>query len=189
MRKINAHGTRGQGLPRQSEDGKTVLAYERMIGSVVTPEGQLRLTTASVTGASPEKPSARAPAGVRSITRPRTNGPRSLMHDDRTSGPPIGDLHHRAERQRAMRCREATGGRDLASGGVATGVDRRDAGHEAAGDRRLGERRLFVAGRVPDVRDCMGPAKRRDARAMEYAMIGRQSGDAGMRVMRPSTYV
>jgi hypothetical protein len=36
-------------------------------------------TTASVTSAIPEKPNARAPAGVRSITRPGTNGPRSLM--------------------------------------------------------------------------------------------------------------
>src|SRR5437868_694550 len=32
-----------------------------------------------VTGASPDMPSARAAAGVRSITRPRTKGPRSLM--------------------------------------------------------------------------------------------------------------
>ena len=32
-----------------------------------------------MTGASPEKPSARAAAGVTSITRPRTNGPRSLI--------------------------------------------------------------------------------------------------------------
>jgi hypothetical protein len=31
------------------------------------------------TGARLEKPKARAPAGVRSITRPRTNGPRSLI--------------------------------------------------------------------------------------------------------------
>ena len=34
---------------------------------------------ATVTGASPEKPSARAPAGVRSMTRPRMNGPRSVI--------------------------------------------------------------------------------------------------------------
>ena len=33
----------------------------------------------TVTGVSPEKPSARAPAGVRSMIRPRTNGPRSLI--------------------------------------------------------------------------------------------------------------
>ena len=33
----------------------------------------------SVTGASPENPSARAAAGERSMTRPRTNGPRSVM--------------------------------------------------------------------------------------------------------------
>src|SRR5207245_10705727 len=32
-----------------------------------------------VTGASPEMPRTRAAAGVRSITRPRTKGPRSLM--------------------------------------------------------------------------------------------------------------
>jgi hypothetical protein len=34
---------------------------------------------AMVTGARPENPSARAAAGVKSITRPRTNGPRSLI--------------------------------------------------------------------------------------------------------------
>ena len=38
-----------------------------------------RPTTVSVTGARPEKPSARAAADVTSITRPRTNGPRSLI--------------------------------------------------------------------------------------------------------------
>src|SRR5688572_17945416 len=43
------------------------------------PEDQLRPTTESETGARPDIPIARAPAGVRSITRPRTNGPRSLM--------------------------------------------------------------------------------------------------------------
>ena len=36
-------------------------------------------TTVSVTGASPEKPSACAPAGVKSMTRPLMKGPRSLM--------------------------------------------------------------------------------------------------------------
>src|ERR1041384_2826252 len=41
-------------------------------------ENQL-LTTARLTGARPDIPIARAPAGVRSITRPRTNGPRSLI--------------------------------------------------------------------------------------------------------------
>lgn len=35
--------------------------------------------TSTVTGAKPEKPSARAAAGERSIIRPGTNGPRSLM--------------------------------------------------------------------------------------------------------------
>ena len=40
---------------------------------------QLRPTTASVTGARPEKPSTCAAAGVTSMTRPRMNGPRSLM--------------------------------------------------------------------------------------------------------------
>ena len=35
--------------------------------------------TSSVTGARPEKPNARAAAGVTSMTRPRTNGPRSLI--------------------------------------------------------------------------------------------------------------
>ena len=34
---------------------------------------------ALTTGARPEKPKTRAPAGVTSITRPRTNGPRSLI--------------------------------------------------------------------------------------------------------------
>src|SRR5206468_3505288 len=38
----------------------------------------LRITV-NVKGARPEKPIARAAAGVRSITRPRTNGPRSLI--------------------------------------------------------------------------------------------------------------
>jgi hypothetical protein len=36
-------------------------------------------SVSTVTCASPEKPSARAPAGVRSMMRPRTNGPRSLI--------------------------------------------------------------------------------------------------------------
>src|SRR5262245_3662349 len=38
-----------------------------------------RSVTSSLTGASPLKPSARAPAGVTSITRPATNGPRSVI--------------------------------------------------------------------------------------------------------------
>jgi hypothetical protein len=38
-----------------------------------------RSMTSSVTGARPEKPNARAAAGVTSMTRPRTNGPRSLI--------------------------------------------------------------------------------------------------------------
>lgn len=36
-------------------------------------------TTSSVTGATPEKPNRRAAVGVTSMTRPRTNGPRSLI--------------------------------------------------------------------------------------------------------------
>jgi hypothetical protein len=39
---------------------------------------QLCYSRSTVTGASPEKPSAFAPAGVTSIMRPRTKGPRSL---------------------------------------------------------------------------------------------------------------
>src|SRR5450759_3245273 len=38
-----------------------------------------RPMTSSVTDAKPEKPNARAAAGVTSMTRPRTNGPRSLI--------------------------------------------------------------------------------------------------------------
>src|ERR1035437_7684179 len=40
---------------------------------------QLLLSTVSLTGVSPENPSARAAAGVTSITLPRINGPRSLI--------------------------------------------------------------------------------------------------------------
>ena len=45
----------------------------------ITSKRYLILSEATFTGARPEKPKARARAGVRSITRPRTNGPRSLI--------------------------------------------------------------------------------------------------------------
>src|SRR5215510_8462044 len=88
MRKTNAHKTSGQGEARLGDalsrkNARTGLGPSshcgRRLPDVGARPGQLRFRTESVTGASPEKPSARAPAGVRSITRPRTNGPRSLI--------------------------------------------------------------------------------------------------------------
>jgi hypothetical protein len=48
-------------------------------GRIPAPRRNPVASLSTVTGASPEKPSARAPAGVRSMMRPRTNGPRSLI--------------------------------------------------------------------------------------------------------------
>ena len=44
--------------------------------AAVQPWGSM---TSIVTGASPEKPNARAAAGITSMIRPGTNGPRSLI--------------------------------------------------------------------------------------------------------------
>src|SRR5262249_5281647 len=48
------------------------------IGCAV-PQRDQRATTFRLTGVSPSKSRWRAPAGVKSMTRPGTNGPRSLM--------------------------------------------------------------------------------------------------------------
>src|SRR5712671_2924614 len=95
MRKLNAHGAAdarakralNRGFPRQggrfrfprneNEDGGGRPRLHRRAGE--SRQAQPWETTVSVTGASPEKPSACAPAGVKSMTRPLMKGPRSLM--------------------------------------------------------------------------------------------------------------
>ena len=62
-------GRCGEGLRATVRDGEDSIA----------DLPQILPTTASVTGARPEKPSIWAAAGVTSMTRPRMNGPRSLM--------------------------------------------------------------------------------------------------------------
>jgi hypothetical protein len=61
--------------------GDVVLSREWSLAKLNAPSPQPAVAEArsSVTGARPENPRARAPAGVRSMTRPRMKGPRSLM--------------------------------------------------------------------------------------------------------------
>ena len=114
-----------------------VTCLAMMASAVRSAEPDVSRRPPAMTGARPEKPSARAAAGVTSMTRPRMNGPRSLMRTTtdfplcllvtRTSVP-NGSVRCAA----VMRCAQGL----FAVGGAAAGINRGDAGLRAAGLRQ-----------------------------------------------------
>jgi hypothetical protein len=61
------------------DSNASVRVASNLFPARVVQSSSARPTTTSLTRVSPEKPSARAVAGIRSMMRPRVNGPRSLI--------------------------------------------------------------------------------------------------------------
>ena len=96
----------------------------RSLEEAAARPAQVPVSTASVTCARPSKPSARAAAGVTSMTAAADERPAVIdAHDDRTAGLLVGDPHFGAERQGAVRRGQARRRRPFAVGGESAGIN------------------------------------------------------------------